>query len=452
MAGAFISIFKIPDLRKKVVITLVLLAICRVGAQIPTPGVNQDALVEASEQRAGSGTLFGLINMFSGGAFQRATVLALGIMPYISASIIIQLLTAVIPALEKLHKEGGEEGRRKITQYTRYGTVGLCAFQAFFMATFVESFNQIVPPGGALVVPNPGLGFRLMTMVTMTTGTMFLMWIGEQMTERGIGNGISLIITVGIVSRAPLAAASVWENISLIDPASQQLSPSWLPVMLLFFALVTAAVIVLTQGQRRIPVQYAKRIVGRRVYTGQSSYIPLRVNYAGVIPIIFASAIMMFPGTIAQWTNVGLLKRLGAMLLRSTSLLYISVEVLLIVFFCYFWTATQFDPIQIANNMKKNGAFVPGIRPGKPTAAFFEKTMSRITFAGALFLAFIAVVPELVVARIPGVDWNVASFFGGTALLIVVGVTLDTMRAIESHLLMRHYDGFMKKGKLRGRY
>lgn len=452
MAGAFISIFKIPDLRKKVLITLMLLAICRVGAQIPTPGVNQDALVKASEQRAGGGTLFGLINMFSGGAFRRATVLALGIMPYISASIIIQLLTAVIPALEKLHKEGGEEGRRKITQYTRYGTVGLCAFQAFFMATFVESFNQIVQPGGALVVPAPGLGFRLMTMVTMTTGTMFLMWIGEQISERGIGNGISLIITVGIISRAPLAAASVWENISLIDPASQQLSPSWLPVMLLFFALVTAAVIILTQGQRRIPVQYAKRIVGRRVYTGQSSYIPLRVNYAGVIPIIFASAIMMFPGTIAQWTNIRFIKRLGAMLLAPTSLLYISVEVLLIIFFCYFWTATQFDPIQIANNMKKNGAFVPGIRPGKPTAAFFEKTMSRITFAGALFLAFIAVVPELVVARIPGVDWNVASFFGGTALLIVVGVTLDTMRSIESHLLMRHYDGFMKKGKLRGRY
>jgi preprotein translocase subunit SecY len=452
MVGAFISIFRIPDLRKKVLITLVLLAICRVGAQIPTPGVNQSALVEASRERAGGGTLFGLINMFSGGAFRRATILALGIMPYISASIIIQLLTAVIPSLEKLHKEGGEEGRRKITQYTRYSTVGLCAFQAFFMATFVESFNQLVAPGGALVVPSPGLPFRLMTMVTMTTGTMFLMWIGEQISERGVGNGISLIITIGIVSRAPLAVASVWENVSLIDPASQQLSLSWIPVMLLFFGLVTAAVIVLTQGQRRIPVQYAKRIVGRRVYTGQSSYIPLRVNYAGVIPIIFASAIMMFPGTIAQWTNVGLLKRLGAMLLRSTSLVYMSTQVLLIIFFCYFWTATQFDPIQIANNMKKNGAFVPGIRPGKPTAAFFEKTMSRITFAGALFLAFIAVVPELVVARIPGVDWNVASFFGGTALLIVVGVTLDTMRAIESHLLMRHYDGFMKKGKLRGRY
>ncbi len=452
MLGAFASIFKIPDLRKKVLLTLFLLAICRIGAQVPTPGVNQEALLETSAQKAGTGTLFGLINMFSGGAFRRATVLALGIMPYISASIIMQLLTAVIPALEKLHKEGGEEGRRKMTQYTRYATVGLCAFQSFFMATFVESFNRYVAPGGALVVANPGLSFRLMTMITMTTGTMFLMWIGEQISERGIGNGISLIITVGIVSRAPLAFASVWENLSLIDPTQQQLSLAWIPVLLAFFAFVTAAVIILTQGQRRIPVQYAKRIVGRRVYTGQSSYIPLRVNYAGVIPIIFASAILMFPGTIAQWTNIRFLRQLGQMLMSPNSIVYLTLDVLLIVFFCYFWTATQFDPIQIANNMKKNGAFVPGIRPGKPTAAFFEKTMTRITFAGALFLAFIAVIPQLFVRRIPGVDWNVASFFGGTALLIIVGVTLDTMRSIESHLLMRHYDGFMKKGKLRGRY
>lgn len=429
--------------------TLLLLAICRVGAQVPTPGVNKVALEQAFAQKAGGATsLFGLINMFSGGAFQRATVLALGIMPYISASIILQLLTAVIPALEKLHKEGGEEGRRKMTQYTRYATVGLCGFQSFFMATFIESFNAAFPG----VVPHPGLAFRLMTMVTMTTGTMFLMWIGEQITERGIGNGISLIITVGIVSRAPGALWSVWENLSFLDPEAAQLRLSWLPVMLAFFAFVTAGVIMLTRGQRRIPVQYAKRIVGRRVYTGQSSYIPLRVNYAGVIPIIFASAILMFPGTIAQWTNVYFLKKLGALLLAPNSMIYILVEVLLIVFFCYFWTATQFDPIQIANNMKKNGAFVPGIRPGRPTAAFFEKTMTRITFAGALFLAFIAVIPRLVIGRIPGVDMNVASFFGGTALLIIVGVTLDTMQSIESHLLMRHYDGFMKKGKLRGRY
>ncbi len=448
MFSAFGSMFRISDLRKKVLITLILLAICRIGAQIPTPGVNETSLVQAWKERAGGGTLFGLINMFSGGAFQRATVLALGIMPYISASIILQLLTAVIPSLEKLYKEGGEEGRRKMTQYTRYATIGLCAFQAFFMATYVESFNAAFPG----VVPRPGLGFRLMTMITMTTVTMFIMWIGEQISERGVGNGISLIITVGIVSRAPAALASVWENLSLIDPSAKQLSMSWLPVMIAFFAFVTAGVIMLTQGQRRIPVQYAKRIVGRRVYTGQSSYIPLRVNYAGVIPIIFAAAILMFPGTIAQWTNVYLLKKLGAVLLAPNSLIYIVVEVLLIIFFCYFWTATQFDPIQIANNMKKNGAFVPGIRPGKPTAAFFEKTMARITFAGAIFLAFIAVIPRLIVGRIPGVDMNTASFFGGTALLIIVGVTLDTMRAIESHLLMRHYDGFMKKGKLRGRY
>jgi len=441
MLSAFGSMFRIPDLRRKVFVTLVLLAVCRIGAQIPTPGVNERALMEAIPR----GGLFGLINLFSGGAFERATVLALGIMPYISASIILQLLTAVIPSLEKLYKEGGEEGRRKMTQYTRYATVGLCMFQAFFMATYVESM-------GTAVVPNPGLPFRLMTMVTMTTGTMFIMWVGERISERGVGNGISLIITVGIVSGAPAALTSIWEGLSLKDPDANVLSLSWLPVLLVFFALVTAAVIILTQGQRRIPVQYAKRIVGRRVYTGQSSYIPLRVNYAGVIPIIFASAILMFPATIAQWTNVYFIKRMAGLLLSPNRLIYIIVEVVLIVFFCYFWTATQFDPIQIANNMKRNGAFVPGIRPGKPTASFFEKTMTRITFAGAIFLAFIAVIPPLLIRSIPGIDWNVASFFGGTALLIIVGVTLDTMQAIESHLLMRHYDGFMKKGKLRGRY
>ncbi len=447
MFSAFVSMFKIPDLRKKVLITLMLLAVCRIGAQVPTPGVNEKALVKAFEKRTGQASLFGLINLFSGGAFKRATVLALGIMPYISASIILQLLTAVIPALEKLHKEGGEEGRRKITQYTRYGTVGLCAFQAFFMATFVESMNADFPG----VVVNPGLGFRLLTMLTMTTGTMFLMWIGEQISERGVGNGISLIITVGIVSRAPLALSAIWENLSLKNPFQQQLSFSWLPVLLVLFVAVTAGVIVLTQGQRRIPVQYARRIVGRRVYTGQSSYIPLRVNYAGVIPIIFAAAILMFPATIGTWTNVPWVNTIARHLYPGT-LINTVLYVLMIIFFCYFWTATQFDPIQIANNMKRNGAFIPGIRPGKPTAAFFEKTMTRITFAGAMFLAFIAVIPRLLISGNPAISWNVASFFGGTALLIIVGVTLDLMQSIESHLLMRHYDGFMKKGKLRGRY
>jgi preprotein translocase subunit SecY len=442
--------FKVADLRKKVILTLILLAVCRVGAQVPTPGVSQRALLDVVKTRGGA-TLFGLINLFSGGAFQKATVLSLGIMPYISASIILQLLTAVVPSLEKLYKEGGEEGRRKMTQYTRYATVGLCAFQAFLMATYVESLNAAVPPGAARVVPMPGLVFRLMTMITMTTGTMFLMWVGEQISERGVGNGISLIITIGIVSRAPAALASVWENISLINPAGRQLPIPFLPVLLAFFIFVTAAVIVLTQGQRRIPVQYAKRIVGRRVYTGQSSYIPLRVNYAGVIPIIFAAAILMFPATIADWVQVPFLRKLGAAL-RPDQLMNVILEVLLIVFFCYFWTATQFDPLQIANNMKKNGAFVPGIRPGRPTADFFEKAMTRITFAGAVFLAFIAVIPRLLIRSIPGMDWDTASFFGGTALLIIVGVTLDTMQTIESHLLMRQYDGFMKKGKLRGRY
>ena len=447
MFSSIVNIFRIKDLRKKVVITLLLLLVCRIGAQVPTPGVNTggiEAYFKAQQEReGGSATLWTLINMFSGGAFRRATILALGIMPYISASIILQLLTAVIPSLEKLAKEGGEEGRKKITQYTRYGTVVLCAFQAYVMSSHVEGM-------GAGVVANPGLSFRLVTMVAMTTGTMFLMWVGEMITEYGIGNGISLIITVGIVSRLPLAISEIWSKLTWNPMVVKgTITFAHLAFLVLLFLFVTAGVVMLTQGTRRIPVQYAKRVVGRKIYAGQSSYIPLRVNYAGVIPIIFASSILLFPATLAQMTNIGFLRTLGNYL-SPGSALYLVLYVLMIIFFCYFWTATQFDPIRIANDMKKNGAFVPGIRPGKPTSSFLEFTMNRITFSGAIFLATVAILPQMITHSL-GVSYNIAQYFGGTGLLIIVGVLLDTLRAVESHLLMRHYDGLTKKGKLRGR-
>jgi preprotein translocase subunit SecY len=449
MLSSIANIFRIHDLRKKVLITVLLLIVCRIAAQVPTPGVDGEALDEFYKKQhqdaGGAATLWSLINIFSGGAFRRVTILALGIMPYISASIIIQLLSAVIPSLEKLAKEGGDEGRKKITQYTRYGTVLLCAFQAYFMGAWVQ--NSM----GSAVVPDQGPGFRLLAMVAMTTGTMFLMWLGEIITEHGIGNGISLIITVGIISRLPAAVVEVLERMSL-NPSNinPDLGFTHLVFLLGLFVFVVGGVILLTQGTRRIPVQYAKRVVGRKIYSGQSSYLPLRVNYAGVIPIIFASSILMFPATIAQWAPVGFLQTLSHKYLQPHSVLYISLYVLMIIFFCYFWTATQFDPTKIANDMKKNGAFVPGIRPGKPTSDFLEFTMNRITFSGAIFLAVVAILPEIITNSM-GLSYNISQFFGGTSLLIIVGVLLDTLQAIESHLLMRHYDGLTKRGKLRGR-
>ncbi len=456
MLRALANVFRIHDLRRKVIITLLLLAACRVGAHIPTPGVNGDALEEIFRSQAGGvgGTLLSFINMFSGGAFLRATIVALGIMPYISASIILQLLTAVVPALERLAKEEGEEGRRKITQYTRYGTVILCLFQGYFMAGYIENMNQLALSMGVAsqVVTQGGLGFRLVTALTMTVGTMFLMWVGEQISERGVGNGISLIITIGIISRVPVAIADTWRNLSLIDPNARVLPPYMLLLLIAVFVVVVMGIIIVTRGQRRIPVQQAKRIVGRRIYSGQSSYLPLRVNYAGVIPIIFASSLLMFPATLAQFfPGVGALELLRN-LLSPGAWLYTSVYALLIIFFCYFWTATQFDPIKMSNDMKKNGTFIPGKRPGKPTAEFLDRTMNRLVLSGALFLAAIAVFPALLTRAHAGVTYSMAQYFGGTGLLIIVGVMLDTMGSVESHLLMRHYDGFMKKGRLRGRY
>jgi len=447
MLKALANSFKIPDLRKKLFITLALLSVYRVGAYIPSPGVNGAALMQFFENmsRSQGGTLFGIMNMFSGGALTRLTIFALGIMPYISASIILQLLVTVIPHLEKLSKEG-EAGRRKIIQYTRYGTVVLAIVQSFFISLWLENPARFQ---GLKVVDNPGLAFRFLTVVTLTTGTAFIMWLGEQIQERGIGNGISLIITAGIISRLPTALYQVFALVSPFSPENRQLNPFTLVFMSIIGIAVIVAVILITQGQRRIPVQYAKRIIGRKVYGGQSTYIPLRVNQAGVIPIIFAQSIILFPATVAGFIPNAGLQRIAQSLVRG-QLLYTVFYSLLIIFFAYFYTAISFNPADVADNMKKYGGFVPGVRPGRSTAEYFDFIITRITLPGAIFLAFIAVFPDMLGAWLK-VPYLIASFFGGTALLIVVGVMLDTMRQIESQLLMRHYEGFMKKGRIRGR-
>jgi preprotein translocase subunit SecY len=444
---AFANIFKIPDLRAKVLFTLGIFAIYRIGAYIPTPGINPVALaqiIESASQAQGN-TLFGIMNLFSGGAMERLTIFALGIMPYISASIILQLLTVVIPALEKLSKEG-EEGRKKIIQYTRYGTVVLSVIQSLFIAMWLENPGNF---DGVQLVDFPGWGFRALTVITLTTGTAFIMWLGEQIDAKGIGNGISLIITIGIISAIPTAASLTWQLLSPFDPARQQLQ--W-PTFILLVAMgigVVVGVILITQGQRRIPVQYGKRVVGRKVYGGQSTYIPLRVNLAGVIPIIFAQSIILFPATIGSLFPNSFIQS-AANALQDGQWLHTILYSTMIIFFCYFYTAIIFNPVEVADNMKKYGGFIPGIRPGKPTAAYFDYVMTRITLAGAIFLAFIAILPTYV-SRGFNIHFLIASFFGGTGLLIIVGVMLDSMKQVESNLLMRHYDGFMKKGKLRGR-
>ncbi len=447
MLKALGNSFKIPDLRKKLFITLALLSVYRVGAYIPSPGVNGAALMQFFENvtRSQGGTLFGIMNMFSGGALTRLTIFALGIMPYISASIILQLLVTVIPHLEKLSKEG-EAGRRKIIQYTRYGTVVLAIVQSFFISLWLENPARFQ---GLTIVDNPGWAFRFLTVVTLTTGTAFIMWLGEQIQERGIGNGISLIITAGIISRLPTALYQVFVLVAPFSPENRQLNPFTLVFMSIIGVAVIVAVILITQGQRRIPVQYAKRIIGRKVYGGQSTYIPLRVNQAGVIPIIFAQSIILFPATVAGFIPNAGLQRIAQSLVRG-QLLYTVFYSLLIIFFAYFYTAISFNPQDVADNMKKYGGFVPGVRPGRSTAEYFDFIITRITLPGAIFLAFIAVFPDMLGAWLK-VPYLIASFFGGTALLIVVGVMLDTMRQIESQLLMRHYEGFMKKGRIRGR-
>ncbi len=442
-----VNSFKIPDLKKRLIITAALIAIYRAGCYIPTPGIDGAALAEffSRVSRTQGGTIFGIINMFSGGAMEKLTIFALGIMPYISASIILQLLTAVIPALEKMAKEG-KAGHEKINQYTRYGTVGLAIIQSFFIALWLENPARFE---GLKIVMNPGLGFRIITVLTLTTGTIFIMWLGEQIQERGIGNGISLIITAGIISRIPAALHQLFVLVSPFAPARRQIQPFTLVIMAVFLVVVVFSVIMITQGQRKIPVQYARRIVGRKIYGGQSTYIPLKVDTAGVIAIIFAQSIILFPATLASFIPNPGFQRLAQGLIRG-QVLYTVIYALLIIFFCYFYTAIVFNPRDLSENMKKYGGFIPGIRPGEPTATYLDYVMTRITLAGAAFIAVIAIFPDFVMAWLK-VPYLVASFFGGTGILIIVGVMLDTLKQIESHLLTHHYEGFIKGTHMKGR-
>ena len=427
------NITKVPELKKRILITCGLLIVYRIGVYIPTPGIDNQALsaIFASQ----SGTLFGLIDMFSGGALSRFSIFTLGIMPYISASIILQLLTVVIPQLEKLSKEG-ELGRRKITQYTRYGTIVLSVIQGMGIAVGLES----VGAGGSSVVYQPGWGFRLLTVITLTSGTAFIMWLGEQITERGIGNGISLIIFAGIVARFP---SGLVRTVTLIRTGEMGLFIGLL--ILAVMIAVIGLIIYFERAHRRIPVQYARRIVGRRVYGGQSTHLPLKVNTAGVIPPIFASSILLFPATLASFIKHPVTQTVSQALTPG-SVAYEALYVAFIIFFCYFYTAVTFNPVDVADNMKKYGGFVPGIRPGKKTAEYIDRILTRITLGGALYVSAVCVLPSILIAR-----FNVPFYFGGTGLLIVVGVAMDTIQQIESHLITRHYEGFLKKGQIKGR-
>ncbi|MFA5089483.1 MAG: preprotein translocase subunit SecY [Candidatus Omnitrophota bacterium] len=447
MLSALVNSFRIPDLKRRLIITGLLLGVYRIGCYLPIPGIDGASLAEFFSRVAKTqgGALFGIINMFSGGAMERLTIFALGIMPYISASIILQLLTAVIPSLEKLAKEG-RAGHEKINQYTRYGTVALSLIQSFFIALWLENPARFE---GLRIVVEPGWGFRILTVLTLTTGTIFIMWLGEQIQERGIGNGISLVITAGIVSRIPAAVNQLFILISPFSPAHRQIQPFVLLIMAAFLVFVVFSVILITQGQRKIPVQYARRVVGRKIFGGQSTYIPLKVDTAGVIAIIFAQSIILFPATLASFVPNQAFQRWAQGLVRG-HLLYTVIYAFLIIFFCYFYTAIVFNPVDISENMKKYGGFIPGVRPGKPTVDFLDYAVTRLTLAGAVFIAFIAIFPDFIMAWLK-VPYLVASFFGGTGILIIVGVVLDTVKQMESHLLMHHYEGFIKSGRIRGR-
>ena len=457
LLNTFANCFKIPELKSRILFTLGLLAVARLLAIIRIPGLNGQALADyfSKQQNSGTGGLLGMYNNFAGGAFEHCAIGALGIMPYISATIILQLLGAVIPSLSKLQREEG--GRTKIIQYGRYITVILCVCQGVYFANRWLAPTSVFPNfTGQLVLIQNHWAYMFVAVSVMTTGTMLLMWLGEQITERGIGNGVSLVITVGILARMP-TAFSAFRN--MFFPATGEPTHSPLGtglLLLILIVMVVGGVIAITQAQRKIPVQYASRMVGQKMYQGQSNYMPLRVNYAGVMPIIFASSILMFPNmlfqaiadhfallrdpalTLASWMNYG-------------SWLYLVVYSLMILFFSYFWVATQFNEIQIADDLKKNGGYIPGVRPGNATSDYLHRAMSRITLAGAIFLTIIAIIP-IILSRQLDIDQNVSQFFGGTSILIAVGVLLDTMRQIESHLMMRHYDGFLKKGRVRGRF
>jgi preprotein translocase subunit SecY len=458
MLDSIRNIFSIPELRKRVIFTLLLLAVYRIGGQIPNPGISASALAEFWAQQKGS--LLGFIDLFSGRYMSRMTIFALGIMPYISASIILQLLTVVWPYLERLSKEG-ELGRKKITQYTRYGTIGICFIQSFGIAYFLESLKA---PGGALIVPHGGLGFRLLTVLTLTTGTVFVMWLGEQISARGIGNGISLIIFAGIVVRFPSGLFSMVGGLR---------SGNMDPLKIIFLGVLMVAVIgfivFVERGQRRIPVSYAKRVVGRKVYGGQSTHLPLRVNTGGVIPIIFAASVITIPATIAQLIKVPVLQQIAQQFGMGMPL-YNLIYVAAIIFFTYFYISIIFNPVDVADNLRKYGGFIPGIRPGKNTSDYIDEVLSRITLVGAVYLAVVAILPEFLITglRVQSLPWvgtwleaNLPKFitqglgidflFGGTSILIVVGVAMDTMQQIEAQLVMRHYDGFMRRSRIRGR-
>jgi preprotein translocase subunit SecY len=461
------NIFHIPELRNRVLFTFAMLSVYQVGGQIPTPGVNSAALQEFFRQQAG--TVFGYFDMFAGGNFSRFSIFALGIMPYISASIILQLLTVIWPYLEKLSKEG-EVGRKKIVQYTRYGTVVLSVVQSMGIAFWLENISGIGSGGG--VVLSPGWGFRIMTVLTLTTGTAFIMWLGEQITDRGIGNGISLIIFAGIIVGLPQAIFDTF-----MDLQSGSITLFAVLALMIVMVAVIAVIVYVERAQRRIPVQYARRVVGRKVYGGQATHLPLRVNTGGVIPVIFGSSLLTIPQTLGQIFPVGALQRFSN-LFSYNEPLYNLTYFLLIVFFCYFYTSIIFNPVDTADNLKKYGGFIPGIRPGKRTAEYIDRILTRLTFAGAIYLAMVALLPVLLISglnpagldRIPLIGnlglgtildnlmpsflangMGVKFFFGGTSLLIVVGVAMDTVQQVESQLIMRHYEGFLKGSRVRGR-
>jgi len=453
MLSAFINSLKIQELRQRIFFTFAMVFLCRVLTAVPAPGINPAALQElvANISQQGGGGALNMANLFSGGALARFAIGALGIMPYISASIIIQLMTAVVPTLERLAREG-ESGRAKINQYTRYLTLLLCGVQGFSIASVAlnaeRTFGLSQP-----VVTIDEWAFRLLATVSLTAATMLMMWLGEQITERGIGNGVSLIITVNILGSLPMALGAAKQMFFPGGNVVPTHSMFHLVTLIVLFFLVVAATVALTQATRRIPVQYARRVVGSKTYGGQSTYMPLRVNYAGVMPIIFASAILMFPPFVLRFLGGrlemdGLQRAASWFELPNTPAMWIFG--LMILFFSYFWVATQFNPIQVSDDLKRNGGYIPGIRPGEPTANFLDTVMTRITLAGALSLTALAVLPMLLGQHF-NINQLITSFFGGTSLLIIVGVMLDTMRQIESHLLNRHYDGFLRKGKIRGR-
>ena len=428
----FQNIPKIPELRKRILFTFLMLIVYRIGCHIPTPGINGAALTAFFSQK--QGTIFGMVDMFTGGALRRMSIMALGIMPYISAAIILELLAIVIPQIGRLRKEG-ELGRRKFTEYTRYGTVLLSFVQGFGIAIGLEN---MAGPGGSLIVPVGGWGFRLLTAVTLCAGTVFLMWIGEQITERGIGNGISLIIFAGIVARMPVAVANTLRLIK-----TGELTPFFMLLLLAFMILVVGVIVFVEKGQRRIPVQYAKRVIGRRIYGGQTTHLPLKVNTAGVIPPIFASSMLMFPATIANFIDPSKMPLLHQIVsyLRPGNVVYSLIYVVLIFFFCYFYTAVQFNPMDVADSMKKQGGYIPGVRPGKSTAEYIDRVLTRLTFWGAVYVSAICILPQILIFKL-----HVPFYFGGTGLLIVVVVAMDTITQIEAHMLMRHYEGFVKRG------